>query len=65
MISRNLIGPQDQEGVYDNKAGVLPNKLSKMSMRKPSFDDPTYSSLCRNKSLSVEKPGESVEMTSG
>ena len=64
MISRDLIGPQDQEGIYDNKSGVLPNKQpNKLSMRAPSFDDPTYSSLCSNKPFNVE-PGELIEMTS-
>lgn len=62
----NPIGSQDQEeGVYDNKSGVLPNKQPSLSHRQPSFDDPMYSSICKNKTTN-EQPGMQVshKMTS-
>lgn len=56
VTSHDPIGPQDQEGIYDNKSGVLPNKQpNQRTTRTPSFDDPTYSSLRMH---NVEQPGE-------
>lgn len=50
-----ITGSQDQEeGVYDNKSGVLPNKQPSLSHRQPSFDDPMYSSICKNKTTNEQ-----------
>jgi len=50
-------GTADQEGIYDNKSGVLPNRPLQESGRSPSFDDPTYASIW--KKPAAEKPGKS------
>lgn len=59
MTSHDLIGgAEGQDGIYDNKSGVLPNKQpSHRSTRAPSFDDPTYLTW-KNKTPSVDQPGE-------
>ena len=59
MTSRDLLGAEGQDGIYDNKSGVLPNtQPNKQSVRIPSFDDPTYSSLWKNKPFGVGQPSE-------
>ena len=62
VTSHDLIDEQGQEGIYDNKAGVLPNKQpsNRLSKRAPSFDDPTYSSL--SKPPIVEQPAGELPM---
>jgi len=51
-------GVADQEGIYDNKSGVLPNRPLQDSGRSPSFDDPTYASIWK-KPAPAENPGKS------
>lgn len=59
MTSRDLKVTDEQEGVYDNKAGVLPNlQPSTRSTRAPSFDDPTYSLISRSKAPNIDQSGE-------
>ena len=50
-------GAANQEGIYDNKSGVLPNRPLQESGRSPSFDDPTYASIW--KKPAAEKPSKS------
>lgn len=52
-----VIGAADQEGIYDNKSGVLPNRPLQESGRSPSFDDPTYASIW--KKPAAENPSKS------